>query len=231
MTCKSGGVVEIYIDPVLARPRLALYGRSPIIRTLATLGRAVGYRVDVADPDLRPDEAPDADRAFVDLAAPKRAEPGAYAVIATLGENDEESIAAAVRHAPSYLGVIASRRRFAILRTALLARGITADQLAAIHNPAGLDLNARTPEEVAVSVLAEIVAARNNARLVRTIAPQIADVPIDDAIDPICGMTVRIAGAPQVTCNGRSWYFCCAGCKQKFLASPPRVAASEQVAR
>ncbi len=231
MTCKSGGTVEIYIDPVLARPRLALYGRSPIIRTLAALGRAAGHRVDVVDPDLRPDEAPDADRRFVDLAAPELAEPGAYAVIATLGENDEEASAAAIGHAPAYIGVIASRKRFASLRSALLARGLTADQLAAIRNPAGLDLNARTPEEVAVSVLAEIVAARNGAELVRTSPPKAAlrRIPDAEAIDPICGMSVRTANATHVASwGGRSWYFCCAGCKQEFLANPTRHAPSEQ---
>ena len=233
MTCKSGGTVEIYIDPVLARPRLALYGRSPIIRTLAALGRAAGYRVDVADPDLRADEAPDAERMFADLGAPELAEPGGYAVIATLGENDEESIVSALAHAPAYIGVIASRKRFAIVRDALVARGVSTAQLAMIRNPAGLDLNARTPEEVAVSVLAEIVAARNGAELVRT-KPEAAahDSPTvqlrrrateDTAIDPICKMTVRTQNAAHTASwGGRTWYFCCAGCKTKFLAEPER---------
>lgn len=226
MTCKSGGTVEIYIDPVLARPRLALYGRSPIIRTLAAIGRAAGYRVDVADPDLRPDEAPDAERTFSELSAPELAEPGGYAVIATLGENDEESIIAALAHDPAYLGVIASRKRFAIVREALVARGVSAGQLAMIRNPAGLDLNARTPEEVAVSVLAEIVAARNGAELVRTRPAPTKRLPVktdETAIDPICKMTVRTQNAAHTASwGGRTWYFCCAGCKTKFLAEPAR---------
>jgi xanthine dehydrogenase accessory factor len=238
MTCKSEGTVEIYLDPIVARPRLVLFGRSPIVRTLATIARAAGYRVDVADPDLRADEVPDADRTFTQLSAPELAEPGAYVGVATLGEHDEEALALALAQAPAYLGVVASRRRFAAIKDTVIARGFVAEQLAAVRNPAGLDLAAHTPEEVAVSLLAEIVATRNGARLVR-VAEAGATAPVqlrkraaDEAIDPVCKMTVRTANATHLaTWGGRTWYFCGAGCKQRFLADPERHASAEQVAR
>jgi len=130
--------------------------------------------------------------------------------------------------------VIASRRRYALLRDALVAGGVDAAALASIANPAGLDLGAREAGEVAISILAEIV-ARRNAKPAAATEPAVeaATVPAT-AIDPICKMTVAIATAKHVAeWNGRTWYFCCGGCRTRFLADPtsyaPRVA--ESVAR
>jgi len=122
MTCQSGGTVEVYLDPVIAAPRLVLFGRSPINTALAAIARAIGYRVDVADPDARPDEVPAADRVFIALDAPELAGRDAWVVVATMGEFDEDAVIAALALDPAYLGVVASRRRFALLRDALVAR-------------------------------------------------------------------------------------------------------------
>ena len=239
MTCHSGGTVEIFIEPVLAAARLVVFGVSPVARAVAQLGKAMGYLVDVVDPEAHPAELPNADRVFNDLAAPElRAGPQvAYVVVASMGECDEDAVAAALAMRPAYLGVVASRKRFAILRDTMLDRGVSAHALDAIQSPAGLDLGGRQPEEVALSILAEIVQRKHAARAsadraasAPALPPAVALVPPPPvpaaaltAIDPVCHMTVTIATARHVgSWDGRTWYFCNPRCKDKFLADPAR---------
>ena len=220
MTCSSGGTVEIYLDPMIASPRLALFGRSPIIAALAAIAHEIGYLVDVADPDARADELPGADRVFASVTAPEL-DGATFVVVGTMGDLDEDAVIRALALQPMYLGVIASRRRYALLRDALIARGVDVGALASIENPAGLDLGAREAGEVAVSILAQIVARRNAG-----VAAPMPVVEPATAIDPVCKMTVTIATAKHVgEWDGTTWYFCCGGCKTKFLAEPTKFVA------
>ena len=203
MTCHSGGTVDIYLEPVLPPPRLVLYGDSPAARALRQLGAAMGYSVEAAG----------------------AARPGGrlYAVVATMGENDEDSVIAALEARPAYLGVVASRKRFAELRESLLARGVSAEALASIRNPAGLDIGARLPEEVALSILAEIVQLSRAAAAAEA-PPAEPEEPVE--LDPVCGMTVIVAAAHhRAEHGGRSYYFCNPRCREKFLADPARYLA------
>ena len=195
MTCSSGGTVDIYLEPVLPAPRLLLFGPSPVVAALQQLGQVMGYTV----------------------VEPGAAQPGAFAIVATMGENDEESVEKALAQKPDYLAVVASRKRFGQIREALLVRGVPAAELDRIRNPAGLDLGAKLPEEVALSILAEIVQLRRaDAR-----TPAADTEPT--AIDPICGMTVEIATARhQADHAGRTFYFCNLRCREKFLSDPAR---------
>ncbi|HEY4597471.1 MAG TPA: XdhC family protein, partial [Thermoanaerobaculia bacterium] len=184
------------------------------------------------DPAVEPDLFPGADQVVTDLSrAPRLYAPAKgprFAVVATLGERDEEAIRDALALSPNYLGVVASRRRFAQMREILLDRGVTAAALDAIHNPAGLNIGASTPEEIALSILAEIVERRREAAAGEEAKPAEAEAT---AIDPICGMTVVIAGARHVAEHaGRSWYFCCGGCRERFLADPERYISQEGAA-
>ncbi|HYQ81953.1 MAG TPA: XdhC family protein, partial [Anaeromyxobacteraceae bacterium] len=124
-------------------------------------------------------------------------------------------------------GVVASRKRFGLLREALLARGVTAADLDRIRNPAGLDIGARLPEEVALSVLAEMVQLRQAQRQEAAPEAEAAAAPEPgEALDPVCGMTVEVATARhQAVHQGRTWYFCNPRCREKFLASPERYLA------
>jgi xanthine dehydrogenase accessory factor len=233
MTCHSGGTVEIYLEPVLPAPRLVVFGVSPTARALVRLGKAMGYSVAAVDPAAEPEIFPEADQVVTDLGrAPKLYAPAKgprFAVVATLGERDEEAIRDALALSPLYLGVVASRKRFAQMRETLLAGGVTAAALDAIHSPAGLNIGAERPEEIALSVLAEIVESQRAAREAKPAAetaPQAAE-----AIDPICGMTVTIAGARHTAEHGgRTWYFCCGGCRERFLAAPDLYTAQEGAA-
>jgi len=223
MTCHSGGTVEIYIEPVLPAPRLVLFGVTPVVRALAQLGKAMGYSVDVADPDARAAEHPYADRVFTDLGAAELCAHGSapYAVVASMGVNDEDAVAAALAMRPAYVGVVASRTRFAVLRETLLGRGVAAQALDAIRNPAGLDIGGRLPEELALSILAEIVQVRRAVQRGADVAPIVE--PVAEEIDPVCSMRVGVATARHTgEWNGRTWYFCNARCKDTFLAAPHR---------
>jgi xanthine dehydrogenase accessory factor len=230
MTCHSGGSVDIYLEPVLPVPRLLVFGPSPAARALAGLGHAMGWLVDGVDPAGDPAAFPGADRVLAGPSAPElralavRAE-DLHVVVATMGECDEDAVASALALSPAYLGVVASRKRFAGIRETLAARGVPADQLDRVRNPAGLDLGARLPEEVALSILAEIVQVRR-ARLAE-LATEAADVaappPEPEARDPVCGMTVVIATARHLAEHaGRPYYFCNPRCRERFLAAPER---------
>src|SRR5258708_32332063 len=122
------------------------------------MGHAMGYRVDVVDPDAEETDFPGAKvlRSIAPDAVPR----GAHVLVATMGDRDVEAIEAVLERSPAYVGVIASSKRFAQLRDALLARGIAHETLERISAPAGLDIGARAPREIAPRIMAQIVERR-----------------------------------------------------------------------
>jgi xanthine dehydrogenase accessory factor len=230
MTCHSGGSVEIHIQPVLPAPRLLVYGLTPAARALVRLGAAMGYHVFAIDPGAEPSTFPEAEAVVTDPGAvPAAGERDVLAVVATQGEWDEEALLSALAQDPAYLGFVASAKRAEELRE-LLAAKLSAEQrarLARLRAPAGLRIGARSGEEIAVSIIAEIVEARRAARS-RTL-PVAAAPAAEQAIDPVCGMSVAVASARHRSEHaGRSYYFCCAGCREKFEREAERfVAAAE----
>jgi xanthine dehydrogenase accessory factor len=193
--------VDIYLEPVLPAPRLLLFGDSPCARALARIGEVMGYAVEVAG-----------------SIAPRGGT--LFAVVATMGESDEDSVATVLAAQPAYLAVVASRKRFAEMRDALLARGVPREALEKIRNPAGLDIGARLPEEVALSIFAEIVQLR------RAEQPKL-EPGVATEIDPVCGMTVEVEAARHKAEHaGHTFYFCNPRCREKFLAAPDRFLAA-----
>ena len=156
--------------------------------------------------------------------AARRVVPICAAVVVSQGHYDEEALESILRCGVPYVGLVASRTRGAAVRALLEERGVPG--VATIRNPAGLDLGARTPPEVALSILAEIVqarpdgvpACRRRRRLrPRRVAPQASEA----AVDPVCGMSVTVASARQkAEVDGVTYYFCCANCRAKFLKDP-----------
>ena len=192
MACDSGGTVEIYVEPVLPVPRLVLFGGTPAALALARIGEAMGYRVESAEGSIK----------------------GAHVLVATMGDDDVEVLASILAREPAYVGVIASRKRFEQVRETLLGRGVPRAALERVAAPAGLDIGARTPEEIALSVMAQIVERRR-----RAIHGTVENIP-EEAVDPVCGMMVAVAGARHTAqVKGVAYYFCCAGCRTKFLAA------------
>jgi len=218
MTCESGGTVEIYVEPVLPAARLLIFGSSPTARVLSRIAHAMGYRVDVVDADADESSFPDAK--LHRSIAKEDISLGAHVLVATMGDQDIEAIEQALPRSPAYLGVIASAKRFALLRDALLAKGASRDALERVAAPAGLDIGARGPEEIAVSIMAQIVEHRSAAARGQTATVK---QPVREAVDPVCGMSVAVAGAKhKQEILGVTYYFCCAGCRGTFLADPKR---------
>jgi xanthine dehydrogenase accessory factor len=139
--CASEGTVEVLIEPCLPAPLLAVVGEAPAARVLAQLARDIGWRV--AD-----EVAAEADAV----------------VVATMGRGDEEVLAAALGTGAHYVGLVASERRARSVLAAMRETGAGDDSLARVHSPAGLDLGASTQEEIAVAILAQLVAWRRAAR-------------------------------------------------------------------
>jgi xanthine dehydrogenase accessory factor len=227
MTCHSGGTVDIYLEPVLPPSRFLVFGSSPVARALSRMAGAMGFVVDVADPGADRAAFPEADRLWTDLSSvgPR---PGSFAVVATMGERDEEAVRSAIAAEPAYLGVVASGKRFAQIREALLAAGVPSEALGRVRSPAGLDIGARTPEEIAVSILAEIVKLRRErAKAEPAAGGALPRAGAEEQQDPVCGMTVTVTPqAIRAEVSGRPYYFCCGGCREKFLAAPERFVAA-----
>ena len=192
MTCHSGGTLEIYVEPYLPSPLLVLVGHGPVVETLATLGRAAGYTVmtELGDQPL-------GQRVSV--------------VVATHADSDEDALGRVLATEAGYVSLVASRRRATTILERLRQRGVPAERLGRVKAPAGLDLGAVTPAEIAISILAEIVQHHRGEKDV------FVHDPPDQAIDPICGMSVAIADARHRSdAGGRTTYFCCAHCKETF---------------
>ena len=216
MTCHSGGTLEIYVEPFLPKPLLVLVGHGPVVDTLAALGRSTDFVVTVLAPEVVGQEL-----ARLPLG------PHTSVVVATHGNADEDALERVLEAGVSYVSLIASRKRAASVVENLRRRRVPEDRIGRLKAPAGIEIGAVTPEEIAVSILAEIVQTRRAAKP----APQEQDLhwpaPQRQSKDPVCGMLVEIATARHRTeAWGRTVYFCCAGCKDTFERDPSQYAAA-----
>ncbi|GIF52844.1 xanthine dehydrogenase accessory factor [Asanoa ferruginea] len=212
-TCLSGGTIDVFLEVVMPAPLVQVYGDTPIARALVAVGGAAGYEVRLAaGPTTVPTDA---------LAV----------VVASHGHDEIGVLTSAVSAGVPYVALVASPKRGAAV---LAEAGVPAGR---VKTPAGLDLGARTPGDVAVSILAEVVAART-AAMAETVPPPRAPQPVVIgapsyaesvnkgpllAVDPVCGMEVLVEpGALSFENAGRTWYFCAAGCRTAFAADPAR---------
>lgn len=201
--CLSGGTLEIFMEPVLPPPTVAFVGETPIARALAAVGASLGY-------DIRPWSLQDM-RTTDAL------------VVATHGFDEEQALVDAVRAGIPYVGLVASPKRGSAVIASL---DLDEAERARIQSPAGLDIGARTPEEVALSIFAEIIEQRRAPSRVRSLPLLTMESP-STAIDPICRMTVAaVESSIHADVDGTRWYFCCPGCKDTFLADPAAYAGS-----
>jgi xanthine dehydrogenase accessory factor len=214
MTCHSGGTLEIYVEPYLPKPLLLLIGHGPVVETLAVLGRAAGYTIQAL-----PADALSEGLSGTDL------NPRASVVVATHGELDDEVLARVLAEPVGYVSLVASRKRAAVIVESLRRRGVAPERLERLKAPAGLDIGAVTPEEIAVSILAEMIQHHRSLKPLVEIREQPAAAA--EATDPICKMLVTVATARYRTeVSGRTVYFCGLGCKERFDREPARYLAT-----
>ncbi len=188
--CLSGGMIEVFLEPVVPSPRVLVEGEMPISQALLRLGGEFGLEmVGVVGGEFEP--RPD------DLAL----------VVAGHGREELPALKVGLEMGVPYVGLVASRRRGQGVLGELRSDGVSQELIDRIDTPAGLDIGARTPEEIALSILAKIVAVRR--------APK--DAPAT-AVDPVCGMTVTVVpGTPSLEHEGETVYFCREGCRDAFV--------------
>ena len=157
-----GGFMDLYIEPMLPQTKLLILGHGLIAETLARLGRLLEMNVAVNDPLATPARFPDADERVTSDPdyAKVRGDAETYVVITTQHKSDYEALKAVLRQAPAYVGLVASRKRSALLLERLAEDGLPLESLRRVAAPCGLDLAAKTPQEIAVSILAEIMQRR-----------------------------------------------------------------------
>ncbi|HYA09974.1 MAG TPA: XdhC family protein [Gaiellaceae bacterium] len=191
--CASEGAIELLIEPQLPAPLLAVIGDSPAARMLTELARTLGWRVEV-----------------------ELAERANAVVVASMGQVDEDALEAALATDAGYVGLVASAKRGSAVLAELRERGLDEEALARVRCPAGLDLGPSSQEEIAVAILAELVAWRH------TRPGSAAElVEAAEAVDPVCGMTVATATATETAVwEGTTYYFCGAGCRNRFERDP-----------
>lgn len=210
MTCASGGALDIYMEAHLPQPQLLLIGHSPITAALQQLAPVLDFTVNQVD-DLSPDPPHSDERTCI--------------VIATHGQNDEHVLEHILARPAAYIGMVSSPRRAEACRAYLRASGMAEERIARLKAPAGLDLGAHTPAEIAASILAELVQYRRRVAPIDPDAASAQAMPaatqVGEAIDPVCAMTVEIAGARHTSVYaGRTFYFCCPACKREFERDP-----------
>jgi xanthine dehydrogenase accessory factor len=262
--CLSGGALDIFLEPVVPAPALAVIGESPIAAALVALAEGVGFAIaegagaSAAGEQLGAASAPDESARDTGTGADEGASEGtgglprggvglAAVVVASHGRDEDGALEAAVRAGVPYVGLVASRKRG---EAVLAALDLDESQRAAIHTPAGLDIGARTPREVALSILAEIVSLRPRP----SATPLVADLRMDGApatstdtadagtgpgagagsgtppgaaarpataVDLVCGMTVVADDAAlHLDHEGARFWFCGTGCLRAFAADP-----------
>jgi xanthine dehydrogenase accessory factor len=200
--CLSGGALEIFIEPRLPAARIAVLGETPIGFALVGLGEKLGY--DVA----------------LSAGAPESAADDVALVVASHGREEEDALESALAAGIPYVGLVASRKRGAAVIEELRSRGVAEERLARLRTPAGLDIGAATAEEIALSILAEIIQSRREH-----VAPPLQ--PAVEAVDPVCGMSVAVSEAtPRAEHAGRTVYFCGEGCRAAFASDPVRHAGA-----
>ncbi|MEU7851394.1 XdhC family protein [Micromonospora parva] len=191
--CHSGGAIEVFLRPMLPAPAVRVVGSTPISAAVAGLAAFLDFDVVTADGCT-----------------------GCTAVVvAGLGKGEQEAIRAALDAGVGFIALVASGRRGAAL---LDEMGLTDAERDRVHSPAGLDIGARTPAEIALAIMGEVVRAIR----VDGLAPA-SGVPSarpQQAVDPVCGMTVLVgAETPHARVDGQDFWFCCAGCLATYTAA------------
>jgi len=241
MTCYSEGTLEIFIEPHLPQPQLIVVGSMPVAQALLKIGDAMGYRLVAVDPEKSGTDLSTAETVLDNLGdVMAQIRPDSYVVVASHGNYDEAALEHVLKAKPRYVGLVASKKRFASVLEYLQHQGFTDNDMSVLKAPAGIDIQATRADEIALSIMAEIVQIRRSQPLDVDWDKVIADISTAQtestisgiAIDLVCGMEVDKATA-NITYdhNGETYYFCCKGCRltfskdpEQYISSPPAIA-------
>lgn len=218
MLCESGGSLDVYIEPVIPMTQIFIFGRSHIAKALSKIGQAAGFNIHVIT-DMAEDEMFEGARfsSLEDFDSSQANDK--YVVVCTQGENDTESLKTALQSKPKYTAFVASPRKANSVFRELMDQNTTYKDLMKIKTPAGLDINAKTAEEVAISILAQIVEFKRSEK--NEESQELLDEIDELYINPVCKIPVQKSSAKYVVVHkGENVYFCCDGCKDSFEKEP-----------
>jgi xanthine dehydrogenase accessory factor len=224
MTCQSGGSVSVYIEPMLPRPHILILGKSHIAMALAKLSKVTGYDVTVLSKGLDKDGFPTIDKLIdSDQLDPSLLSPNTYIVVCTQGENDALALLQAVKSGADYVSFVSSYKKANSIYNELRKQGVSFEELEKIKTPAGLKINAKLPEEVAVSILAEII---TRLREVKKDSGAESKLNLEEYfINPVCNVPILKSTAKHIiNYKGKDYFFCCDGCKVAFDLEPEKYA-------
>jgi xanthine dehydrogenase accessory factor len=250
MNCPSNGEIELFIQPVAVTPRLRIYGNTPVARAAAWLAREADFEpitdAEAADADTLASatatSAPASTEgtgalnptpAHTDAVSGAAEKRDAYALIATQGDNDESALETALRSSAKAVLVIASKRKADRLRSVMTLRGIPESRLADMRAPAGPNIGAITPNEIALAAIAGLVALRRGhsaeaGKQPESRAVSAAPHPSNATgyVNPVCGAVVDPTRAlSTLSMSGQTHYFCCTGCRVEFERDPDKYLA------
>lgn len=223
ISCTSEGALEVYLEPILPQPYVVVVGRSPAVKTLTALARALDWDVTVVDDGGEKADHPDATTVLKRLVMPPDIDSGTAVVIATQGHYDEPAIEAALNTDAGYIGLVASSKRATTVLGYLRDRGVSDQAVARVSAPAGVDLGHIGHREIGVAIIADLVRLRASGEIPGS--TELVEAP-HTATDPICGMEVDVATARFISeYDGETFYFCAPGCKATFDKAPSEYSA------
>ncbi len=240
LTTCQGGRMDVYLEPYLPKRRLVIFGHVPIVGALVNLAKPLNFSITVVDKQASKEKFPDAesvlnsfDNEHIQSVAKNSSH--TYAVVATMGEFDLDHVSKLCSMNLPYIGVVAGKKRASEIYSYLKSMKIPEEQIERIKAPAGIYIRAVTAEEIALSIMAEIVeiARSQNSKdlreLVRKVSVQTVsranhsgseEASLSIMIDPVCGMTVDNQSNFYSNLNGATIFFCCASCKEAFDNDP-----------
>ena len=233
MSCQSKGTLEVMIEPVIPQPELIVIGKSNIARKLVQMASAADFRVSVMATDADVQMFPSANSVSdkVDFSSFKSLT-NTYIIVTTQGEDDQLSVKEAMKTSAGYVGFVASAKKSEEIRVYLEQGMIPAERIAQLRSPVGLDINAKLASEVAISILAEVIAdfrkdktssgsccgGSKNEEREEIVNEQFAE---DYYINPVCNVPVSKKNPKHIIeYEGEKVYFCCDGCKFSFENDP-----------
>ena len=198
--------------------KLVIYGNTPTVSALVKMAEILNYEIYAMAPGISKMDLPDG---VIKKEEFSIIEGQCVAIVATQGDGDLKALRAAVASKPEFLSLIASKKKTNTLLKQLENEGIEKDMIGSIKFPAGLDIGAITPQEIAVSIMAELVQQKRAVAQREEIILEVKDTENGKEQDPICGMLVDPQTADSFfEHDGVNYYFCCGGCKEKFEAEP-----------
>lgn len=168
--CPSQGTMDIFVEPVLPRPTVVICGSSPVAVALARLASVMGFAVTACAPQAEQSAFEQPDLRVDGFALPITDTGDRYVVVSTQGKGDEAALRAILDIDANYKGFVGSRRKMASIREKLIGSGASDVAIDAVKAPAGVDIGAISPEEIALSIFAEITAARRGK--IKTLTPK-----------------------------------------------------------